>query len=104
MSHGKKVEDIITDNSLSQKANVAEYDYMQPYSSSDKYFDAATDLSNFMGNRGTDIDMIHNVLNCSKALQQRKTLPQERTHRQQREPLQKELQIKDHEWSRLVIQ
>ena len=48
MSHAKKLEDSITNNLTSQKANVAESDYMQPYSPADEYFDKAADLSNFM--------------------------------------------------------
>ena len=55
-----------------------------------------------MGNRGVDIDMIQDVLNCSKALQQGTPLPQERTQRSPRELLGKELQIKEPVWARFV--
>ena len=50
MSHVKKLEDSVKDNSSSRRANVAESNHMQPYYPSDKYYDAATNLSNYMEN------------------------------------------------------
>ena len=79
MSTAKKLENSVTNNSLSRKVNVAESDYIQPYSPFDDNYDAATNLSSYMGNRGGDIDIIQDVLNCNKALQQGKPRPQERT-------------------------
>ena len=62
MSHAKKLEDSITNNLTSCKANAAVSDYMQPYLPSDeyfdKYFDDAADLSNFTAHQGADVDMI----------------------------------------------
>ena len=76
MSHAKELEDSVANNSLSCRENVAESDYMQPYSPSDECYDVATDLSTYVRNRGVDINMIQDILNCGKALQQGKPIPQ----------------------------
>ena len=81
MDHVKKLDDSITDNSTTRKANVAESGYMQPHSPANEYFDDAADLSNFMAHRGADVDMIQDVLQCSKAMKQGKPLPSARTRR-----------------------
>ena len=80
MSNGKKLEDAITNNLTSCKANAAVSDYMQPYSPLDEYFDDDNDLSSFMAHRGTDVNMIQDVLQCNKALKQGKPLPPAKTY------------------------
>ena len=62
MSYAKKLEDAITNNTTSCKANVAEFGYMQPYSPSDEYYDDTADLLNYMAHQGADDDMIQDVL------------------------------------------
>ena len=79
MSHAKKLENSVTDNSTSWKANTAVSDYMQPYSPSDEYFEDAADLSNFMAHQGANVNMIQDVLQCNKALKQAKPFPLART-------------------------
>ena len=91
MSIAKKLEDSDIDNCLDEKVNVAESDYIQPYSPSDDNHDTATGLSLYMEVRGGDIGMIYGVLNCSKALQQGKYRPQERARQSPRESLRKDL-------------
>ena len=88
MSHAKQLEDSITNNSTSWKANAAVSGYMQPYSPSDEHFDDATDLSNYMVHQGADVDMIQDVLQCNKAMKQEKPLPPARTPWSSRQPLQ----------------
>ena len=75
---------------------------MQLYSPSDEYFDNAAKLSNFMVHKRADVDMIQDVLQCNKALKQGKPLPSARTCQSPREPLRKELQIKEPVWSKLA--
>ena len=55
----KKLEAASTNNTTSRKANVAESDYLQPYSPSDEYYDDEAELSTFMVNREGDVGMIH---------------------------------------------
>ena len=98
MGHAQKLEASITDNSTCQKANVAESDYMQPYSPSDKYYNDAADLSIYMAHQGADVDMIQDVLQCSKAYKPEKPLPPARTRLSPKKTLQKELQIKELVW------
>ena len=82
----------ITDDKTSRKANAAESGYeMLPYSPSDEFYHEADVLSSFMVDRGGDVDMIHDVLQCNKALEQGLTNPSPRTRR---EPSPKELQIR----------
>ena len=80
MYHVKQLEAAITDNTTSRKANIAESDYMQPYSSSDEYYDDTAKLLTFMVDRGGDVNMINDVLQCNKAMKQGKTVPPLRTH------------------------
>ena len=82
MCHAKQLEASVTDNNTSRKANAAESDYLQPYSPSDAYYDDATDLSSYMIDRGGDVDMIHDVLQCNQAMKQGKPYPAPRTHRE----------------------
>ena len=99
MDHSKQLEVAITDNKTSRKANAAESDYeMLPYSPSDEFYNEADVLSSFMVDRGGDVDMIHDVLQCNKALKQGLTRPPPRTWR---EPSPKELQIRNPRWSKL---
>ena len=77
MSYAKNLEDRVTDNSTSQKANAAVSDYMQPYSPSGEYFDDAADLSSSMAHWETDVNMIQDVLQCSKTLKQGKPFLQQ---------------------------
>ena len=94
MGYAKKLEDAITNNATSLKANVAKSGYTKSYSPSNEYYDN-TNLSNYMANQGADVDMIQDVLQCGKAIKQEKPLPPSRTCRSPRQPLQKEQQIKD---------
>ena len=87
MSHAKKIEEAITNNTTSCKVNVAESGYMQSYSPSDEYFEDTDELSHFMAQWRTDITMIQNVLQYNKALKQGKPLPPARTYRLSRQPL-----------------
>ena len=88
------MKDNIIGSSLSQKDNVAKLDYKQTYFLSDGNYDAAINLSSYMGVRGGYIDMIHDVLKYSKALQQGGPCLQERARGSPREPLCKVLQTK----------
>ena len=51
-----------------------------------------------MIDQGEDVDMIHDVIQCNQAMKQGEPRPPPRTRR---EPLHKELQIKDPIWSGL---
>ena len=73
---------------------------MQPYSPSDTCYNDATNLSTYMVDRGEDVDMIQDVLQCSQAMKQGKPRPPPRTRQ---EPLRQELQIKDPTWSELKL-
>ena len=68
MSAAEKLEDSIIDNSSSQKVNVGETDFLQPYTPADDKYGEASDLSLYMGAQGMDVNMIHDVLKYSKAL------------------------------------
>ena len=68
MSTAEKLEDIIIRNSLSRKVNVAETDFLVPYSPADDNYAKAPDLSSYMGARVMDVGMIKDILNCNKAL------------------------------------
>ena len=59
MSIAEKLEDVIIDNSSSRKVNVAETDFLEPYTPFGNHYAEATDLSSYMGTRGTDVDMIY---------------------------------------------
>ena len=99
MEHSKQLEVAITDNKTSCKANVAEFGYeMLPYSPSNKFYDEADVLSSFMVDRGGDVDMIHDSLQCNKALKLRLPRPPPRTRR---ELSPKELQIRNPGWQKL---
>ena len=45
LNYAKKLEAVVTDNTTNRKENVAESDYLQPYSPSDEYYAAAAELS-----------------------------------------------------------
>ena len=79
MYHVKQLEAAITDNTTSRKANIAESDYMQPYSPSDEYYDDTADLLNYMAHQGADDDMIQDALQCSKAMKKGNPLPPAKT-------------------------
>ena len=57
LKFSKKVEAAITNDTTSRKANSANSSYLSPYSPADEQYDNATDLSNYMGERG-DVDLI----------------------------------------------
>ena len=65
---------------------------MDSYSPEDVYHEEATDLAAFMGERG-DVNLIHNVLQCSQALRDGKPKPRNKLRRE-RKPNRPELQIK----------
>ena len=68
------MEDAITDDSTTRKANSANSSYLSPYSASDDHYDDATDLSSYMGER-SDTDTIHDILLCNKAMNEGKPRP-----------------------------
>ena len=76
----KKVEAAIHDDTTSRKANSANSDYLLPYSHDDDLYKNASDLKLYMGERG-DVDMIHDILLCNKALNEGKARPQSRSRR-----------------------
>ena len=92
------IEAAVTNNTTSRKANSAKSDYLLPYSPSDECYNDATDLSNHMVDQGRDADMTQGILQCNQGMKQGKPRPPSRTRR---EPLRKELQIKDPTWSGL---
>ena len=98
LGYTKKLEAAVTDNITNQKANAAESDYLQPYSPSDACYNDATKLSTYMIERGEDVDMIQDVLQCNQAMNQGKPRPPPITRQ---EPLCQELRIKDPTWSGL---
>ena len=98
LGYAKKLEAAVTDNTTRQKANAVESDYLQPYSPSDTCYNNATELSSYMIDRGKDVDMIQDILQCNQAMEQGKPRPSPRTRR---EPLRQELRIKDPTWSGL---
>ena len=91
----KKMEDAITDNSTTRKANSATSDYLSPYSASDDHYDDATDLCAYMGDRG-DVDMIQDILQCNKAMNEGKLRPPSRSRR--RPPPREDLKIQQPAW------
>ena len=79
MNHAKKLEDSITVDTTSGKANVAESSYLQTCSPSDEYYNDAAELSSLMIGQGGDVDTIHDVLQCKKAMKQGLTRSPPRT-------------------------
>lgn len=67
----KKIEDNIINNSSSRKVNVAETDFLEPYFPADDHYAEESNLLSYMRACGKDVYMIHDFLNCKKALQQR---------------------------------
>ena len=57
MSTGEKPEDSIINNCSSRKVNVAETDFLEPYTPVDDHYAEATDLSLYMGAQGIDVDI-----------------------------------------------
>ena len=92
LKYAKKLEAAVTDNTTSRKANVAESDYLLPYSPSDECYNDASELLSYMIDQGGDIDMIQGVFQCNQDIKQVKPRPPPRTRR---EPLHKGLQIKN---------
>ena len=72
LGYTKKLEVAVTDNTTSRKANVAESDYLLPYSPSDECYNDASDLSSYMVDRGGDMNMMQDILQCNQAIKQGK--------------------------------
>ena len=72
LGYAKKLVAAVTNNTTSQKENVAESDYLIPYSLSDECYNDAAELSSYMVDRGRDVDMIQDVLQCNQAMKQKK--------------------------------
>lgn len=87
MSTAEKLDDSIIDNYTSQEVNMVKTDFLHPYSYTDDNYPKELDLSSYMGARGMDVDMIHDVLICNKALQQVKPRLKEQARRSPREPI-----------------
>ena len=84
---------------VKRKVNVADTSYfMDSYEPEDSYYDEATDLAVYMGERG-DVDSIHNVLQYSCAFCNGKPKPKDKLRR--RKPIRLELQIKGPVWTDL---
>ena len=93
VSHLEKSEESAADNS-GQRVKEAATNFMESYILNDTYYDEAIDLAAYMGEQ--DVDMIHSVLLCNQALQDRKPRPRPRPRlRRERKPSRLELQIKD---------
>ena len=90
MFHSKQLEASVIDNSAARKANTAETNYLSHDSPSDPDYQQADDLSSIMGVQ--DADFIQHVLECNKAMNERKPPPRQRN---QRQPVREELKIKD---------
>ena len=56
------------------KINVADTNFMESYLPKDSYYDKATDLEAFMGERG-DVDVIQTMLQWNQALRDGKPRP-----------------------------
>ena len=65
VSHSEKLEEGAADNS-GLKVNVADSHFMDSYLPEDSYYDEATSLATYMGER--DVDMIHSMLECNQVL------------------------------------
>ena len=78
---------------------MAETSYsMFSYEPNNSYYNEATDLAVYMGERG-DVDSIHDMLQCSRAYRDGKPKPKEKLRR--RKPIRTDLQIKGQVWSEL---
>mmetsp|Transcript_41755 Transcript_41755/g.46613 ORF Transcript_41755/g.46613 Transcript_41755/m.46613 type:complete len:100 (+) Transcript_41755:154-453(+) len=80
LKFAKKVEAAITNNTTSRKANSTNSSYLSPYSPSDDQYEDTTELNSYMGEQG-DVDVIHDVLLCSRAMKERKPRPPSRSRR-----------------------
>ena len=95
--YAKKLEAAVEDNTPSQKKS-SETDYLTPYSPSASCYSNATDLLAYMLDRGDDVDMIHDVLQCYQAMiEGRPRLPPQT----RRQPVHNELKILNPTWSGL---
>ena len=88
-----------TINNTNLKVNIADsLYYMDSYKPEDSYYDEATNLAAFMGERG-DIDGLQHVLQCSKALRDGKPKPNPKLRRRERWSIRPKLQIKGPVWT-----
>ena len=79
-----------------EQIEASETDYLTPYSSSDPFYNDATDLSSYMVKQ--DVEMIPDVLQCNLALKEGRHC----TPRKARQELvRNELKIQNPTWSRL---
>ena len=92
LGYAKKLEAAIKDNTPSQKANSSETDYLTPYTPLDSCYSNATNLSTYMSDRGDDVDMIQDVLQCHQAMKEGRPRPPPRTRQ---EPIREELRIQN---------
>ena len=84
-------------NNSNRRVNVA--DFMDSYDQEDSYYDEATKLAAFMGERG-DVDEIQRVLECNQARRSGQPPPKDKLRRTRR-PSRPELQIKGPVWTDL---
>ena len=89
ISHSEALEASTVDNTK-RRVNVA--DFMDSYNQEDSYYNEATHLAVYMGERG-DVDEFQMVLECNQALCDGKSCPRQKLRREQR-PSRPELQIK----------
>ena len=100
VSVAKSLERGLKDN-VHRKVNIAESSYyMDSYEPEDFYYDEATDLAAYMGERG-DVDAIHNVLQYSQALRDGNPKPRQKLRRACK-PSRPELQIKGTVWTDIL--
>ena len=84
---------------VKRKVNQAETSYfMDSYEPEDSYYDEATDLAVYMGDRG-DVNSIQDMLQCSRAYRDGKPKPDGKLRR--RKPIRTDLQIKGPVWTEL---
>ena len=84
---------------VKRKVNQAETSYfMDSYEPEDSYYDEATDLAVYMGDRG-DVDSIQDMLQCSGAYRDGKPKPDGKLRC--RKPIRTDLQIKGPVWTDL---
>ena len=98
LGYAKKLEATAKDNTLSQKANSVESDYLAQHSLLDLCYNNGTNLLTYVSNQGDDIDMIQDVFPCHQVMNERRLCLPSRTHR---EPTCDELQIQNLTWSEL---
>ena len=82
VSYSEIIEASVVNNSK-RKVNTADTHFMESYLSEDSYYDEASELVAFMGDRG-DVDSIQNILGCNQALCDGKPKPKQKLRRERK--------------------